>query len=559
MIKVCMKSLVGIAAFLLPLTAFATNDSQRPNILLIMAEDLSPRIGAFDDTVAVTPNLDALAQEGTRYTSVFTTAGVCAPSRAGQILGMHQISWGGQHMRAGRIEPYKAVPPAGVKAYPELLRASGYFAYNTEKLDYQFSNPLPSGIPLLGGGPFTVWDNDTAEITGWRERADGQPFFGMINLNVTHESGVFPPLGQMPNSVMGLVTQIIRWSSYGRINEPVKPESIIVPPYYPDTPTVREDIARHYNNIWAMDSTVGELLDELESDGLNENTIVIWTTDHGDGLPRGKREIYDSGILVPMIIRWPERYRPKGADPGDFDHRLVSFVDFAKTILALAGADQPRYLHGKDLRTSDRQYVFASRDRIDEVSDRQRAVRDKDFKYIRSWHPEQPGGHKLAYRDNLKMMREMQALYANGRLNAEQSLWFRPVAEERLYDLRNDPFELNDVAQLTTYSAELARMRNALNEWLNKVGDMSDISEALMAEQFWPGGKQPVTSAPFFREADGKIEILCKSKAASIGYRYTDSQWQLYTAPLPDDGRRVEAKAVRYGWKESDITAFSES
>ncbi len=529
----------------------------RPNILLLMAEDLSPRIGAFGDAVALTPNIDALAKQGTRYTRTFTTAGVCAPSRAAHITGMHQISWGGQHMRAGRNALYRAVPPPEVKAYPELLRAAGYYTFNTSKLDYQFSNTLPANTPLLGrfigGGPFTIWDNDGATDTGWRQRAAGQPFFGMINMGETHESGIFPPLGNLPHSLTHFLMQLTR-AGNDATGLPVTPEQVVVPPYYPDTPTVRADIARHYNNIYQMDRRVGRVLAALDADGLADNTIVIWTTDHGDGLPRSKREIYDSGILVPLVVRWPAAYRPADALPGGLDARLISFVDFAPTIMALAGVAAADYQQGVDFRYSRRQYIYAARDRVDEIADRQRAVRDQRFKYIRSWQPDVSGSEGVSYRENMPMMRELRALYATGKLNAAQSRWFEAPGAEQLFDLHADPHELHNLAAAPDFAAELQRLRNALDIWLAKTGDMSDIPEARMAELFWPDGTQPVTASPTATLTGSVVTLANASEHASIGYRVDDGDWQLYVAPLSlEAGRTLQAKAVRYGWQESQV------
>ena len=205
-----------------------------------------------------------------------------APSRAAHILGMYQISTGTQHMRASGAPGggYRAVPPARAKAYPELLRAAGYYTYTDHKLDYQFSGTL------WNSGPFTIWD-DEGFGTHWRERPADAPFFGFVNFNVTHESGVFTPLGNWPHSVVHFGSQLIRalTSPDIELDNPTRPEQVVLPPYYPDTPTVRADLARHYDNIAIMDAQVGELLASLEEDGLADSTIVIWTTDHGDGLP----------------------------------------------------------------------------------------------------------------------------------------------------------------------------------------------------------------------------------------------------------------------------------
>lgn len=522
---------------------------EQPNILLLMAEDMSPRVGAFGDPVAVTPNIDALAEQGVRYSNTFTTAGVCAPSRAAHILGLHQISTGTQHMRSSS-GGYFSVPAAQVKAYPELLRAAGYHTFTDEKLDYQFS-----GV-RAGSGPFTIWD---AEGTSdWKGRKGGQPFFGLINFQVTHESGVFTPLGNMPHSRTHLMLQLMRWWRLGSIETGVvRPESVILEPYYPDTPTVRADIARHYDNIAHMDREVGQILQRLDEEGLADSTIVIWTTDHGDGLPRAKRELYDSGIKVPMVIRWPEAYRPEGVAPGQVDSRLISFVDLAPTILKLAGVTPPDYLQGRDFtapNTPARQYIYASRDRIDEVPDRQRAVRDARFKYIRSWHPDLPGGHPLQFRENIGMVREMQTLHEAGQLDAAQSLWFSAPGEERLFDLQNDPFELVDLSGNPTFAEELVRMRQAMDAWLERVTDLSDMPEAEMIEVFYPDGVRPRTLPPVVSVPGNKLVVEPSTAGSSIGYRINAGDWLLYKEPVRiSEADTAEVKAVRYGWQASEV------
>jgi N-sulfoglucosamine sulfohydrolase len=523
----------------------------RPNILLLMAEDMSARVGAFGDDVAVTPNLDQLAEEGVRYPNTFTAAGVCAPSRAAHITGMHQISFGGQHMRTsgGPLGSYKAVPPPEVKAYPELLRGAGYYTWTDHKLDYQFSGGLANS------GPFTIWDDEGGN-GHWRNRDPDQPFFGLVNFNITHESGVFTPLWNWPHSFQHLTMQVMRAVTLPSVeeNEPVRPEQVKVPPYYPDTPTVRADMARHYNNIAVMDRQVGEILAELEVDGLADSTIVIWTTDHGDGLPRGKRDLFDAGIQVPMIIRWPEAYRPPGVAAHGIDTRMISFIDFAPTILRLAGVELPSYIQGRDFVEADpREYIFASRDRIDEVEDRQRAVRDDRYKYIRSWHPDQPGGHHLAYRDNMDMMIELWSLLETGGLNAAQRQWFEAPGEERLFDLKSDPHELHNLVGDPAYRTELERMRNALTTWQERVDDWSEESEAEMLARFRPDGEARITAVPALEFRDGRLHLSCNTAGASIGYRVSGGRWQLYTQPVAvSAGEEVEAKAVRYGWEESE-------
>ena len=236
-----------------------SEDGKPPNILLLVAEDLSPRLGSFGDPLAKTPNIDTLAQRSTRFTQVFTTAGVCAPSRAALITGQHQISFGAQHMRSSTspLGRYLAQPAIELRALPELLRQLGYFTYTDNKLDYQFS-----GI-RAGTGPFTLWDKDGARAEDWRLRKPDQPFFGLINFMHTHESGIMRPDG-MSYSQSHTQSQNMR-KALGLVATSITdPKHVQLPPYYPDLPDVRADIARHYDNIHAMDQRVGEILAALQ-------------------------------------------------------------------------------------------------------------------------------------------------------------------------------------------------------------------------------------------------------------------------------------------------------
>jgi arylsulfatase A-like enzyme len=548
------RFLLFIAATLCCAQAFSADS--KPNILLLVAEDMSARVGAFGDATAVTPNLDSLAAEGLRLPNAFTTAGVCAPSRAALITGMHQISIGAQHMRTSThpAGSYKSVPPPHIKAFPELLRAAGYYTFTDSKLDYQFSGTT------AGSGPFTLWDAE-GRNTGWEDREPDQPFFGMINFMATHESGTFDPLGYWPDSLLHLGMQIYRAMMFGIVSDsnPVSAAEVTLPPYYPDIPSVRREMARHYNNIHSMDRQVGELLTQLERDGLTDNTIVIWTTDHGDGLPRAKRELYDSGIKVPMIIRWPQQWRPAGIKPGTQDRRLISFVDLAPTILAMAGVPAPDYLQGSNFLSPEiapRNYIFASRDRIDEIEDRQRAARDKRFKYIRSWHPGLAGGHPLAFRDLQQMTRDMRSLWKAGKLNEAQAKWFQSAGEEQLYDLHDDPHELRNLASNPDYQQTLSRMRSALQDWLKTVEDMGETPEQQMISDFLCGDRQCVTPPPKLTIEHGRLNLSSDIPGASIGFRLDNGDWRPYQRPVPVAGlRSVEAKAVRYGWEESTVTS----
>lgn len=537
-----MTRLPGRAVAALVLSAWCALGAaaERPNILVLMAEDMSARVGAFGDPVANTPRIDRLAAQGTRFPNTFTTAGVCAPSRAAHITGMHQVSIGAQHMRSSsRPEgAYLAVPPPEVKAYPELLRRAGYYTLTNGKLDYQFSKYG------AGSGPFTIWDHEGSD-PDWSGRAAGQPFYALINFSMTHESRMFPQnVAQQRDKGWQQVTA---------------PGDVDVPPYYPDTPVIRRDIAQLYDNVHEMDRQVGVWLDRLEADGLADDTIVIWTTDHGDGLPRAKREIYDSGIKVPLVLVCPERWCGDLQPAGSVDTRLLSFIDFAPSILEWAGVEAPGYLQGVPVMADPevrRAHVFASKDRLDEMLFHERAVRDGRFKYIVNFRPGEPGGKPLRYREQLPTMQELHAWFDSGRMSAQQAAWFEPRPPEELYDLEVDPHEVNNLVSDPAYAGELKRLRAAMAAWRTRVTDLSDEPEAVMAERFWPGGVQPETAAPTFVEEAGRVRLECETVGASIGYRLDPGAgWVIYDGPfeLPE-GATVEAKAVRYGWKESGLS-----
>jgi arylsulfatase A-like enzyme len=548
----CVACLVGLVSQ--PLEA------SQPNLLVLMAEDLSARVGAFGDPVARTPNLNRLAEQGVRFPNTFTAAGVCAPSRAAFITGVHQISLGAMHMRTSTspVARYLAVPDPEVKAFPELLRRAGYYTFTDRKLDYQFS-----GV-FAGTGPESIWDAEGADVTldaAIRSAADqGRPFFGLINFLTTHESATF--LADDTLNDGGAAVAARAAAARASLPERTDPNVVTVPPYYPDEPAVRAHIADHYDNVQIMDTQVGRLIRTLTDRGQLDKTIIVWTTDHGDALPRAKRELFDSGIRVPMIVRWPESLRPTHMKPGTTDPQLVSFVDLAPTLLAMAGLPAEAFHQGQDRLHADgpaRRYVYASRDRMDEQRDRVRAVRDARFKYLRYFDPGTPGAVHLAYRDQGRIMQTLWRHHAAGTLNKKQRQWFEPRPREALYDLDADPWEPENLAEDPDHLPELTRMRMAYAEWRLRIPDLADVPEAELAERFWPGGRQPVTADPWFQQTDdGRLSIHAEP-GASIELN-TGGGWRPYTGPVPiGSDAPIRARAVRYGQALSAEVVFSSS
>jgi len=528
--------------------------TEKPNIILIVAEDMSSRIGAFGDSVARTPSIDALAEAGIRYTNTFTAAGVCAPNRSALITGVYPQSMGTHQMRTSQMG-YEAVPPADVKAFPELLRRAGYATANTTKTDYQFGNP------------FTIWDTnvDTGfsnpeDLALWRHLPRDKPFFAMFNLMNTHESRLVDETTQATQRMPWVKPLLKSVLDFRAANIPAvtDPLEVTVPPYYPDTPAVRRSIAQMYNNIQYIDQQTAEILKNLETDGLADNTIIIWTTDHGDGFPRAKRSIYDSGIKVPMIIRYPD-----GRLRGTTDERLISFVDLAPTILALAGAPIPQFIQGQSfLDETRRAHIFAGRDRMDETRDWQRAARDRQFKYIRNYMPELSYFRPLAFRDMFPIMVALWEGHRAGTLTPVQDRYFTaPRNVDELYDTLADPFEVKNLAGDPAFKDTLAGLQAAMDDWIAQVGDLSQRPEQAMIDEMWPGGEQPITSRPLIKLEADEVTLASSTPGASIGYRIlpTDAldHWSLYQGPVTlAPGQSLQAKAIRYGYRESDITHF---
>ena len=336
-------------------------ENKRPNILWLSCEDISPHLGCFGDEHAITPNIDQLAEEGVRYTNTFTTAGVCAPCRSGIITGMDQTTIGTHHMRCN------AKLPPMIKAFSTYLRNAGYYCTNNSKTDYQTDDLRDA------------WDESSGKAH-WRNRKGQQPFFAVFNFTGCHESGI------ESESKYKSVTARLKPS------QRQDPNKLELPPYYPDTPIVREDWKRNYELITAMDAWAGDLIEQLKKDGLYENTIIFFWSDHGVGLPRAKRWLYDSGTHIPLVIRIPERFRADDqGEPGSKDDQLVSSIDFGPTVMNLAGLKIPEYMQGRPFLGSSlpepREYIFGARDRMDGRYDIIRSVRDKRYRYIRNYEP----------------------------------------------------------------------------------------------------------------------------------------------------------------------------
>ena len=527
--------------------------TQKPlNVVWISCEDMGPILGSYGDNIVKTPNLDKLASEGVRYTNAYSTVGVCAPSRFSIITGMYSARLGAHNMRTGdyhnyktpeqvshrkdigvidkagkNIPEYEVVTPPHVKPFTEILRKEGYYCANNFKCDYQFN------------APFTAWDEVSSTVS-FRDRPKDTPFFYVWNTLLTHESRI--------------------WE---RSNKPltVNPEDIKIPSYFPDIPEVRNDIARKYSNIEAMDKKVGELMSQLEEDGLLETTIIMFWSDHGGNLLRQKRAVGNSGLNVPLIIRYPNKM-----NAGKVDDRIVSLMDLGPTVLSLLNIEPPEHFDGRAIdglyEQEARKYAFGTADRFDESTDMQRSVLDGRYVYIKNFMPELPLIYRNKYRERISMNSKLIQMDSLNMLDGDAKYIFMKTKPlEEFYDLVNDPYEVNNIIDDPQYSEKINEFRVALENWQKEINDQGFIPENKIVESFWPNRIQPKTeNVEFHIDDNGQYKLATTTNGASIGYQIDEkigtNSWNLYHKPIMiGDKQKIVARAIRIGYKASEITS----
>jgi arylsulfatase A-like enzyme len=501
----------------------------RPNVLWLTAEDLSPHLGCYGDAYARTPNLDAFAETGVRYTGAFATAPVCSPARSCLITGMYATSLGTQRLRS------RFPVPEEIRGFSALLRDAGYYCSNNVKTDYNLRDERAFVAD--------AWD-ESSPRAHWRNRRPGQPFFAVFNFMTTHQSRTSVwPHEEFEKNVGSQLDP-------GQRHDPAEAN---LPPYYPDTAEARRAWARYHDCITRMDQEVAERLRELEADGLAGETVVFFYGDHGMGMPRGKRLLHDSGLRVPLILRFPEKWRHLApAPPGATTDRLVSFVDFAPTVLSLCGVDVPRHMQGRAFlgpaAAEPRQYVYGARDRVDEVFDLARSARDGRWLYIRNFMPHQSWMPPERYSDGSTFRRELKRLAAAGRLNADQLTYAAPRrALEELYDTDADPHQLHNLADSPEHRESLKRMRAELRRWQTETRDAGFLTEP----QVWQRIGDETTPLDLARDAARYPLARLLDTADRVG---REDAWQEQVKLLgdEDDGVRYWAAvglraAVRIG------------
>ena len=451
--KTRLLNKIALLAFFVSCTLPLTGKVIKPNILWITSEDNSIEwISCYGSKNAKTPNIDQLAKEGFRYLYCFDNGAVCAPTRSSWITGMHSISNGTQPMRSG------FEIPATISFYNELLQKAGYFTSNCSKTDYNLRGPK-------GRNPKEFWDYSGGDYAGtWKKRKEGQPFFTVYNIGDSHESRAFGD----------------------HKDESIDPEKMILAPYHPDLPEMRNTYAKYASAISRMDSLVGQAIENLKQDGLYENTIIVYNSDHGGVLARSKRFLYSSGIHCPLIVRIPEKMKalyPKGKTPGSTMDRIVSFIDMPKTWVSLTGAEMTDNFQGRIFlgpnTEPESQYHFSWRERADERFDNVRVMRDKQFAYHKNYAPFAPNGQYLAYMHNMKATGAWERHHLAGKTNAVTGRFFEPRPSEEFYDNFKDFHNIDNQIDDPLHQTKIKELKKELRRQQLKYFDSGLMPEEM--------------------------------------------------------------------------------
>jgi len=475
--------------------AHGAKHAPRPNILWITSEDNAAQwLGCYGNREAQTPRLDALAREGLLYTHAYSNAPVCAVARCTLLHGVYSVTLGTQHMRSRY-----PIPPQ-FKAYVDYLRALGYYCTNNVKTDFNFK-----------GNDRAIWDQCSRKAH-YKHRPPGSPFFAIFNLTVSHESSLFPKK-VASNRRRGEIPQQTRLDA----------ATLTVPPYLPDLPAVRSDLATYHDTMTALDRQVGNLLDELAAAGLADDTIVFYYADHGGPTPRGKRYLTDTGVRVPLLIRVPEKWRALSPfQPGQRVDELVSFVDFAPTLLSLGGEKKPKQMQGRPFLGSHRvapakdAMVFLYADRFDEIVGMRRGITDGRYKYIRCFSPHLPAAPYSYYSLSMPSWVAWREAWRAGKLSGRfNQIWQAPQPVERLFDTSADPWEINNLADAPEHAELLARLRARLRETMAETRDTGLVPESMFATL---AGRKTiydfVRSPPFNLEKTLELAFLASQRKA---------------------------------------------
>ncbi len=467
----------------------------RPNILWITSEDNSAHwLGCYGNQQAKTPRIDGLADSGITYLNAYANAPVCAVARSTILTGVHAVTMGTQHMRSRYPIPERFRP------YVSYLREAGYYCTNNSKTDYNFK-----------GHDASYW-NDSSNSAHYRNRPADTPFFAVFNISTSHESSLFP--GKIKrNRKSGMLPDTPR----------LDPKAIELPPLYPDLPEFRRDVAIYHDVLTAMDLQVGAVLDELDEAGLADDTIVFYYSDHGGILPRSKRYVHDTGTHIPLIVSTPDKWRQDG-DPARSSRvdEPVAFVDFAPTLLSLAGIDVPKHMQGRPFLGSERQFppnddhVFLYADRFDETYTMWRAVANGEYRYVHNFYRHLPAASQNSYPYGIASWQAWKRRARSDDLpETLQRFWSKRQPAARLFQTSVDPWEIENLAFNAEYLGRTTQMRQALQQHMFSNRDLG-----LLPEPFWPelAANQPIYN--YVRQADFPwMKVIGIAFAASEGHK----------------------------------------
>jgi N-sulfoglucosamine sulfohydrolase len=446
----------------------AAKPASKPNILWIVGENLKLDLGCYGAKNVKTPHLDKLAANGMRYTKVFSTSPVCAPSRSAFFVGMYQTSSDTHNMRSHRIDDYRL--PEGVRPITHRLKDVGYYTANIKTI----------GKQVVGSGKLDlnfVNEGKLYDTNKWEDLPKNKPFFAQINTLEAEYDIYDRQTWRQPR---------VEWKGEKRHEQIANPKNVTPPPYYPDHPLVRLEWARYLNSISGMDKTIGKILKQLDTDGLTDNTIVIFFGDNGRIEPRGIHWLYDTGIHVPLIVSWPKNFpAPKNFKAGSVSDQVISLIDMTPTTLGFAGIKRPLGMHGRaflgDRLGPQRQYAFSARDRIDETVNRIRSVRGKKYHYLRNYYPDRHFTSLNRYKEKCFPIKPlMRELMKAGKLTGPPAALMAPtVAPEQLFDTENDPHEIVNLAESKKpeHREAMIKMRTALSVWMVETQDQGVFPE----------------------------------------------------------------------------------
>lgn len=475
-----MKPLLLVLVSALLWVGRAVAADSRPNVLWFIVDDMSANLSSYGEKLIQTPHIDRLAREGTRFSRAFTTAPVCSPCRSGFINGMYQTTIGAHQHRSGRGTE-KIVLPAGVEPVPAIFQRAGYFTcIGTGLADVARNGKAKSAKKKtsadgadgaargLGKTDYNFeWDPKIYNANDWSGRKAGQPFFMQVQLGGGKLRG-----GSDANA------QALSERAKAQFGAATDPAKVELPPYYPRDPVLLRDWAAYLDAVRFTDKHVGDVLARLEKEGILEQTVIIFVTDHGISHARGKQFLYDEGTHVPFIVRGP------GIPKGQVRNDLVELIDITPTSLAAAGLPVPAVMQAKNVFAKDyapREFAFAARDRCDETVERIRSVRNDRFLYIRNFYPLRPHLQPNAYKDGKSIVQTLRALHDAGKLNPlQEKLLFSPTRPaEELYEWTTDRWQVKNLAAEPAHKATLEKMRARLDRWIVETKDKGPESEAM--------------------------------------------------------------------------------